>query len=160
LPPIPVVIEEEDLFLPKSKPAVVEDDDLFYFSKVVKSESSMLAKTVSQRDYVDDDLSDLKVSKLLETEEQLDFQLFGKSSSNQRSTGKKKMDFDHESDFLRQLDEITSTTSKKASTVTPVPKASSTVKETASLPRELDFKDLDLNDYISQNSSSTGGLFD
>jgi hypothetical protein len=126
-----------------------------------------VAKFDFQKD--DDDISDLKVSKLLEKEENLDFNLFGKIESAEVVQQRVQMrlnDLEREDDFLRQLDELTS---KASLSTSPAPmvsstKATSTVSASASsastTSSEFDISSFDINAYIAQESNESGGLFD
>jgi hypothetical protein len=178
----PIIEEEEDIFVVKKKTEIEEDEDIFSFTKEASSSSkkqqqqTYVPKPIAKIDFTnedDDDVSDLNVAKLLEREEQLDFNLFGKvnTSTEKQRTAKKKMDLDQESDFLKQLDEITTTSSKKLSA--SASKSSSATNEfdfqfsnkqnkqnQNPSTTDFDINSLNLDDYISQNASSGGGLFD
>lgn len=126
-----------------------------------------VAKFDFQKD--DDDISDLKVSKLLEKEEDLDFNLFGKIESAevvQQRVQKRLNDLEREDDFLRQLDELTSKASLSTSPapLTSSTKATSTVNASVSsastTSSEFDISSFDINAYIAQESNESGGLFD
>lgn len=152
---------EDDIF--RSVPTAVKADKL--------PKSSSIKASVAKIDFnkEDDEIGDLQVSSLLEKEDKLDYALFGKVESTQEKKvvqqKKPMMEIEAETDFLRQLDELTA----KASTSSYVSGKASEERDTkiavptaavAAPKKELDLNSLDLNAYIEQESSSGGGLFD
>lgn len=153
--------QKDSLFFDKqgSKP----DDDEF---KPVSS-GKVLGRFKVAAEENDDELGDLKIKSITEKEDSLDFDLFGKSSivqggkeraNNEKAISKiKKEDLEIEgSDVISQLEAVT------------VERRPQTIFTSVALPTEtdvsesadLDLSALDLNAYISSNSSSSGGLFD
>ncbi len=163
--------EDEDIFLVKTQNTTQDESDIFKIDKNLEIRSATQTNTYQIKPIPstkeDDDVSDLNVAKLLEREEQLDFNMFGKVSSatEKQKIAKKKMDLDQESDFLKQLDEITISSSKRLSNSTSsligTSRSSDTANKTSIAPTTVvDLNALNLDEYISQHASSGGGLFD
>jgi hypothetical protein len=174
---------EEDLFKseensPKpTKVDILPSSTTTIFSKTSKPSTSS-GTTIDYRKRADDDISDLRVAKLLEKEEGLDESIFGSStvSSIQQNKiiQKKKLastnnELENESNFLKELDEITigskpkytSTLSKSGDSYSSSTNKPSSTTDTQEKKVNLDLDSLDINSYINQEASSSGGgLFD
>lgn len=114
-------------------------------------------------DEAESSLKDLKVSAMLEREEDLDYGLFGKvakeESKPKASVTKKNADiFEMESDeYFNELEKVTSKKEKDTSKAA----VSSTTASAAPAQVDIDMSSLDMNAYINaQAESSGGGLFD
>lgn len=137
------------------------------FVSTQNEKSSSGGETVHIRGAADEAESshtDLKVSAMLEREEDLDFDLFGKAKTQEKPKPlitKKNADiFEMESDeYFNELEKVAT---KKEKDITSS-KSSSSAVAPAPVAKELniDVSSMDLNDYIAQQSASSGGgLFD
>lgn len=164
-------------------PSTFSNDDggLFSSPSKVKDLNSVLtnSQTASNnlRVYAeddDDDIENLKVSKLLQREEEADFETFGNSSNASRSKSKTsaKVKYAKEDLDISTFDKVSNLeqgieedelskylASLNSSTVTKK-KDSSTFDLNNSDAAEIDISSLDLNDYIAKQQSNSGGLFD
>lgn len=136
------------------------------------NKATTLGGKVNTGDVDDNKLDDLKVGKLIEKEDALDYDLFGKKNIVQaRSVGtilhKQKnasemVDLEVESaDVLNNLEKVTLKNDNVFTSI--LPQKSST--KTEDVPPmintdDIDISKFDINAYINNNSSNSGGLFD
>jgi hypothetical protein len=174
---------EEDLFKSEeNSPNPTKKDDIIPSStKLSKPKQLSSGNMIDYRKTDDDDISDLRVAKLLEKEEGLDESIFGSSTVNSiqqnKIIQKKKLasannELENESNFLKELDEITigskpkytSTLSKSGDSYASNSSMNNKPSSTSNLPEKkvnIDLDSLDINSYINQQASSSGGgLFD
>lgn len=157
---------EEEFFKPYNSAANVKSSI---------STTTAVAKTISQIDFKkddEDDLSDLTVAKILEREEALDEELFGRRKVAKQTIQPSKVhaDLDKEANFLKELDELTTATSETLQTKTKpstMTMSSDLFADDVSLFKpssntlDIDLNTLDISSYINQESNiSDGGLFD
>ena len=121
-------------------------------------------------DLDDNKLDDLKVGKLIEKEDDLDYELFGKKNIVQaRSVGtilhkqKNVSQTDLEIESAEVLDNLEKVALKDnvftSKTIVPQSSPSTTVNTNIN-PDDIDMTKFDINAYINENSSGGGGLFD
>lgn len=173
----PAITVAEDLLTPSTISSEYNTEDNIFRSvptaakaeKSPKSTKAAVAKIDFNKE--DDEIGDLQVASLLEKEDKLDYALFGKVESIQEKKvvqqKKPMMEIEAETDFLRQLDELTAKASTSSYTFPQTPEAREVDNPVAiqgstptAAPKELDLNSLDLNAYIEQESGSGGGLFD
>lgn len=148
------------------KKPVKKDDDISKL-RMGSAGGSTEVKSINIRGTKNDEeestLQDLAVSKLLEREEDLDFDTFGKVKMDNNvhitKTIKKNKDvFDLGSeDYLNELEAV----ANKRDTTTSSTTSSKPKVVAVQAAKEIDMSSLDLDAYISaQQASSGGGLFD
>jgi hypothetical protein len=173
----PAVDTKKDILLDmqaNSNASIFASDDRDIFGKVdsvTKRAEGIGAAKVPARVLIrgatdeadEENVKDLKVSKLLEREEDLDYDLFGKAkpvvAPLATVVGKKNMDiFEFESDeYINELEKLTN---KKEKDISSSKLISNPAIAAVATKADIDIGSLDLNAYIAQQSESSGGLFD
>lgn len=145
-------------------------------TKVISAEASNSIKQQKDKYSIfhtksanDSDYADLGAAKMLETES-LDFDTFGNSNVRHggytvtKDTGLKQTNLNKEEDELMNLEALlgsTNTTSAVSKTITSKVALKDTAAEIEASNIEVDYNNLNLDAYISQQeSNSGGGLFD
>jgi hypothetical protein len=148
-----------------------EENSPFSTKSSGKIDTSILKGAIDYKKTDDDDISDLKVSMLLEREDGLDQSIFGHTNAiTQKIVQKKKKhntELDNEQDFLKELDEITINNPKFASSMSRSndsqtdKNAKVSTSTTQEKKKDIDLNSFDINSYITEESSTSGGgLFD
>jgi len=136
------------------------------------NKTTTLGGKVNTGDLDDNKLDDLKVGKLIEKEDALDYDLFGKKNIVQaRSVGtilhKQKnasdmVDLEVESaDVLNNLEKVTLKNDNVFTSIQPMKTENVTSTSTSTINTDdIDISKFDINAYINENSNNSGGLFD
>lgn len=145
-----------------------------YYDKLsTKQQLSSPAKSkLIINDMNDDNLSDLSINRMLEKEDDLDFETFGKKSITQGSavtkstttttTTIKTIPTSTTDDFISASNDVLRII-ESSSSISDVPthtQSSRRVATEVNIPVEVDISSIDLNSYVSSQQSSSGGLFD
>jgi hypothetical protein len=116
----------------------------------------------------DEDISDLAVASILEREENLDYDMFGKVDMSAKPRAMRtKQTLEEDLSFLEELDKITRLDGNKAETESTVKQSAvsnnggSESSGSSKALVDVDINNFNLDDYISQQmEDSDGGLFD
>ena len=153
-----------------SKNDIKKNDDTLADIGIKINPNIQISGKVNTGNLDDNKLDDLKVGKLIEKEDDLDYELFGKKNIVQaRSVGtilhkqkniSENEDLEVESaEVLDNLEKITLKDNVFTNIATKKVSQSPTITPTVNTD-DIDISKFDINAYINENSSQGGGLFD
>lgn len=155
--------DDDGIFVPTKK---VVNEELFPLNlststNPMERRSMNIMRVPTEEDDDDLDINNLMVSKILERETDLDYNSFGKEkvSETQKTSMFSNDDLDLSNfDTLNDLERNLSSTSMKVNSSSI--NVSNTIQSIGMEVQDVDLTSMNLDDYINQQSNSSGGLFD